>query len=60
MHQRNRACPIVKRSLCYFSATPRRRMFKEQCYMAKVTDDGREKYSSTQTIGIIMKHIYLF
>ena len=35
-------------------------MFKERCYMAKVTDDGREKYSSSQTTGIIMKHIYLF
>ena len=37
-------------------------MFKERyrCYMAKVTDDSREKYSSSETIGIIVKHIYLF
>ena len=28
--------------------------------MAKVTDDGREKYSSSQTIGITMKHITYF
>ena len=35
-------------------------MFKERYYMAKVTDDGREKYSSSETIGIIVKHIYLF
>ena len=28
--------------------------------MAKVTDDGREKYSSSQTIGIIMKHVTYF
>lgn len=35
-------------------------MFKERYYMAKVTDDGREKYASSQTIGITLKHITYF
>ena len=54
MQQRNRAshCPNEIEVFATFQK-PHRQMFKVLRNMAKVTEDGREKYSSSQTVALL-------